>query len=211
MDFFNKKLQPEFKINKDNFNDLETPMAKYVWILNKVGGNINFYKKYLKYKNKYLLTKKKLQYGGEVTYFQIYVFTKEPILPNNKTTLFNILEQLYGVNNILEITDFSDPQQISLFEDMQEFVYAKGKHYPNLKNIIFFKIINVPSRLNEGKMNDRKLTFEEEAIEKILLTQNAPFKLVNHRGSGRFGNGHGLWGEGGSVLPSTASIALESL
>jgi hypothetical protein len=26
----------------------------------KIGGNISFYKKYLKYKNKYLLTKKKL-------------------------------------------------------------------------------------------------------------------------------------------------------
>jgi hypothetical protein len=58
MDFFNKKLKPEFKINKDIFNDLETPMAKYVWKLNKKGGNINFYKKYLKYKNKYLLAKK---------------------------------------------------------------------------------------------------------------------------------------------------------
>jgi hypothetical protein len=58
MNFFNKKLKPEFKINKDIFNDLETPMAKYVWILDKIGGNINFYKKYLKYKNKYLLAKK---------------------------------------------------------------------------------------------------------------------------------------------------------
>ncbi len=68
MDFFNKKLNPEFIIDKDIFNDLVTPMSKYVWITDKVGGNINFYKKYLKYKKKYLSIKK-LQYGGKVTYF----------------------------------------------------------------------------------------------------------------------------------------------
>ncbi len=63
MDFFNKKLNPEFLIEKDKFNDLETPMAEYAWKEKekvKIGGNISFYKKYLKYKNKYLLTKKKL-------------------------------------------------------------------------------------------------------------------------------------------------------
>ncbi len=87
---------------------------------------------------------------------------------------------------------------------MKEFVYKKGKHY--LKNIIFFKIINIPSRLNEGKMNDDKLTFEEYAIRDKLLAQNVPFKLVDHSGTG-----YGLWGDISDTLPSGALIALEPL
>ncbi len=55
-------------------------------------------------------------------------------------------------------------------------------------------------------MDDHKLTFEEDVIEKKLLAQNAPFKLVDH-----IGTGYGLWGDISDTLPSGALIALELL
>ena len=60
MEFFNKKIPEPYLVQKDTFGDIVTPMAKYVY-KKLSGGNISFYEKYLKYKNKYLLAKKNIQ------------------------------------------------------------------------------------------------------------------------------------------------------
>ncbi len=95
----------------------------------------------------------------------------------------------------MEINNLTVFPQDILKTDIKDFVSQKGKHYLNLDNITCFKIINVPDRLNQGKMTDDKLTFEEYALRDILHTQNAPFKLVD-----RNDTGFGLWQEGQCAL-----------
>lgn len=60
MEFFDKKIPEPYLLQKDTFGSIVTPMAKYVY-KKLSGGNNSFYKKYLKYKNKYLLAKKNIQ------------------------------------------------------------------------------------------------------------------------------------------------------
>jgi hypothetical protein len=53
-------------------------------------------------------------------------------------------------------------------------------------------------------MDDHKLTVEEYAIRDILHSQSALFKLFNHSGGRQFGNGYGLWSDGGYFASSSA-------
>jgi len=138
--------------------------------------------------------KTRKQKGGAVNLFQVYVFTKKPISEEEKQEIQIVLESLYS--DVNEIKDFSNFPNDYMKEEIQHFVYAKGKHYPSLKTIIGFSI-SVPARLNTGNMNDPKLTKEEYAIRDKLLVFKAPFKLVQAQ--------HGLWSEG------TAIIALEHI
>jgi hypothetical protein len=195
IEFFNKKIPKPYLIQKDAFGDVMTHMAKYYY-KKLSGGKTSFYKKYLKYKNKYLLAKKNIQKGGIVTFFQIYIFTKSPILPINKQKLLCVLQELYG-QNIIEINDFSDYLQEIYLNEIKEFVHDKSRHYPSLTNITVFSITNIPPRLNECLMTDAKLINEENAIRDLLKIRKAPFKLVDPQ--------HGKWDEG------IALIALESL
>ena len=133
--------------------------------------------------------KTRKQKGGAVNLFQVYVFTKKPIHPQEKQQLQMVLESLYG--DVNEITDFSNFPNDYMKEEIQNFVYAKQKHYPSLKTIIGFSI-PVPARLNAGNMNDPKLTKEEYAIRDALPVYHAPFKLVQAQ--------HGLWGEGIAII-----------
>ena len=132
--------------------------------------------------------------GGAVNLFQVYVFTKAPIHPQEKQELKMVLESLYG--DVNEIKNFSNFPNDYMKEEIQNFVYTKGKHYPSLKTLTGFSI-PVPSELNAGNMNDPKLTKQEYAIRDALPLYDAPFKLVQAQ--------HGLWSEG------TAIIALEHI
>jgi hypothetical protein len=138
--------------------------------------------------------KTRKQRGGAVNLFQVYVFTKARIHSQEKQQLQMVLESLYS--DVNEIKDFSNFPNDYMKEEIQNFVYAKGKHYPSLKTIIGFSI-SVPPRLNIGNMNDPKLTVEEYAIRDALDVFKVPFKLVQGQ--------HGLWSEG------TAIIALEHI
>jgi hypothetical protein len=132
--------------------------------------------------------------GGAVNLFQVYVFTKSAIDLEEKQELITVLENLYG--DVNEINDFSNFPNVYIKEDIQNFVYTKGRHYPSLKTITGFSI-PVPSELNAGNMNDPKLTKQEYAIRDALDLYNAPFKLVKAQ--------HGLWSE------EIAIIALEHI
>jgi len=136
--------------------------------------------------------KTKKQRGGRVDIFQVYLFTKSQQSDQDKQILQDILENLYG--DVNEIRDFRNFPNDYMKEEIQNFVYSKRKYYPSLKTITGFSIA-IPKRLNEGVMNDDKLTREEYAIRDALVEKEAPFKLVEAQ--------HGLWGEG------TAIIALE--
>jgi hypothetical protein len=138
--------------------------------------------------------KTRKQKGGAVNLFQVYVFTKTPIHLQEKQQIQMVLESLYS--DVNEIKDFSNFPNDYMKEEIQNFVYAKGKHYPSLKILTGFSI-SVPTRLNTGNMNDPKLTKEEYAIRDALHVYDAPFKLVQAQ--------HGLWSEG------TAIIALEHI
>lgn len=136
--------------------------------------------------------KAKKQRGGRVDIFQVYLFTKIQPSDKDKQILQDILENLYG--DVTEITDFKNFPNDYMKEEIENFVYGKRKYYSSLKTIIGFSIA-IPQRLNEGIMNDNKLTKEEYSIRDALVEKEAPFKLVDAP--------HGLWGEG------TAIIALE--
>ena len=133
--------------------------------------------------------KTRKQKGGAVNLFHVYVFTKKPIHPQEKEQLQMVLESLYG--DVNEIKDFSDFPNDYMKEEIQNFVYLKGKHYPGLQVLTGFSI-PVPARLNAGNMNDPKLTKEEYAIRDALPVYQAPFKLVQAQ--------HGLWSEGLAII-----------
>ena len=143
-----------------------------------------------KYKTRKI--KKNKQKGGTVGLFHIYVFTKNHITLDNKNLLLNVLQNLYG-KNVSEITNFNEFPYDYTKEEITEFVYNKrGRPYNNRQIITGFSINDIPHKLNEGIMNDDKLTNEEYALRDVLLTFDAPFQLVAEP--------HGLWSEGTAII-----------
>jgi hypothetical protein len=134
------------------------------------------------------------QRGGRVNTFQVYLFTNSAPSKEDKENLLMVLESLYGSVN--EITDFTNFKNDFMKEQIKEFVYEKGRHYPTLTTVTGFSLA-IPDRLNKGIMNDPKLTKEEYTIRDSLLMLDLPFKLVDAQ--------HGLWSE------EVAIIALEHI
>ena len=156
---------------------------------------MSFKEKYLKYRNKYLNLKTKYQLGGVVSTFKVYVFTIDPIPESDKQNILELLKRIYGT--VDEIEDYSEFYEGLHKDDITEFVREKGGHYSTLKNIVGFSIKSIPHSLNEGKMNDDKLTYQEYSIRDQLATTRIPYNLVDAK--------HGLWSEG------VALIALEHI
>jgi hypothetical protein len=153
-------------------------------------------KKRPSYKHKTRKIKKNKQKGGTVGLFHIYVFTKNHITSDNKNLLLNVLQSLYG-ENVTEITNFNEFPYNYTKEQIIQFVYnKKGRPYNDKKIITGFSINDIPHKLNEGIMNDNKLTNEEYALRDLLLTFDAPFKLVTEP--------HGLWSEGVAIIALTS-------
>jgi hypothetical protein len=155
--------------------------------------NTRFFKRKHKNKNK---RKTKKQRGGMIALFQVYLFTRTKLNEQEKTSLLNLLSELYGTN-VNYISDFEDGFTQIAYNDIKEFVWSKGGYYPELTNIEGFSINTIPTRLNEGEMDDAKLTREEYNIRDAFKKNKLPFRLVDAQ--------HGLWGEG------TAIIAIEAL
>jgi hypothetical protein len=126
--------------------------------------------------------------GGSMEHFQVYVFTEAPLSSEDKKKITETLQELYG--NTQE--SIGEPLDEYLKSEITEFVHKKGKHYPSLKEVAGFRILNIPSKLKEGMMNDSKLTAEEYKIRDTLKEKGLPFALVEAP--------HGLWSEGIAVI-----------
>jgi hypothetical protein len=138
---------------------------------------MNYYYKYLKYKNKYLSLK-----GGNNIYFAVYYFTEQ--IPNDETKnmILETLKKLYG--DVFLLDDFSDFMDEYYMNEIKDFIKQKGKYYPTLSNITVFKINKKPEELT-FPINDEKLTFHEYKIRDQLKNDNTNIKLVDRQ--------HGLY------------------
>ena len=134
------------------------------------------------------------QRGGAVVHFQVYVFTKTELTDAEKAQILDVLTTLYGAG-VEEYTGSNNFFRNTELEQIKEFVYTKGKHYPTLEHVTTFIIPSIPDALTEDVMNDDKLTEEEYKIRDELRRKRFPFKLVQAQ--------HGLWSQ------ELALIALE--
>lgn len=149
-------------------------------ILNKtIGKKVKISKKY--YKNTLV---KKTQNGGQIVSFQVYFFTEEPVANPMKLNLMNMLIGLYG-NNISYCDDNITEQMIGKYL-ITDWVKSKGNKYNRKMEILGFSINTLPDKL-KGKMDDDKLTHEEQQIASRLRNTNLPFKLTDGQ--------PGIWSE----------------
>jgi hypothetical protein len=162
------------------------------------------YQKYIKYKQKYLKLKNEIQLGGTGTvagfYFAVYVFSKEPLDQIREYNIINLLKSLYGGEIGIDITgkqEYLSHQYV--WNVAIDYIKYKGG-YPTLKYITAFLIINVPSTLTTGKMNDAKLLAEENRIISKLNNFNLITLDHPHQGGNDFSRGWGFSGDGIAVV-----------
>ena len=131
---------------------------------------MDLYKKYIKYKKKYMMFK---QFGGNF-YFAVYTFTKSPLDKETIGKIVNLLFDLYN-SDISVITD--KPHEDYNWDDVEEFIKSKTYKY-EFNNITAFIINDVPGGEKCTRMNDEMLTeleiliknkFEEYEINKLDL------------------------------------------
>lgn len=129
---------------------------------------MNFNKKYLKYKKKYMILK---QLGGSY-YFAVYTFTNSLLDEDTKTKMITLLSSLYGPKININIETKQPPEDQNWVQAV-EFIQNKSCRYIFPFTTAFI-IHNVSIELNS--MDDDILTrlelqikgkFEEYNIDKL--------------------------------------------
>ena len=136
---------------------------------NKAAFKKRSYKQNIKQKLKY-----NFQKGGDVLYFQVYFFTDTPLSGNLKRDILHLFISLYGPE-ISEINESNENNKLCKML-ITNHVYSKGGKYMH-KNHIYGLNIKIPVELL-GEMNDDKLTYEENKINKTIRKSRLPFRLV---------------------------------
>lgn len=155
--------------------------------------------KYLKYKKKYLELKKYI--GGNLFYFSVYVFTREPLDIERKNIIMRLLGELYGGTIEVVINPEESPAGGYYWSEASRYIKDKSTNpkafdYAELKYITSFVMSRVPEELKID-INDAKLSNEEYKISAQLenygLTSLTMPIIQGGLEDPEFSRGWGLW------------------
>jgi hypothetical protein len=157
-----------------------------------------------KRRSRTILRRRRIQRGGAVTNYNVYLFTRSPATDAEKAQVLRMLRALYG-DGVAELTGEPDRQQQSFLDAIKQFVFMKGGHYETLKNVSTF-IIPIPDDMRDVDMNDPLLTKHEDIIQRKLATDSLPFKLTKHAFDPKYKNwgavrGFGVWEPTYALIP----------
>lgn len=156
--------------------------------------DINFKKKYLKYKYKYTLLKSQLGGNDSGKFFVIVYSNKDIPIEQLKTKLEETYETINIVNNPSESEDDFD---IYFKQNTDEFLNKKIKDKAtDYKNSIMLKLKPFEGIEN---MNDSKLTVQENKLKDIV--NSLGYRLIDGNDSDGSWGGYGLWSEGLAIIP----------
>lgn len=167
---------------------------------------MNLKYKYLKYKKKYLELKKHI--GGNLSYFSVYVFTREPLDAERKNVIMRLLEELYGGTIEIVTNPEESPAGGYIWNEAVRYIKDKSSNpkafgYRILKHVTTFVMSRVPEELKVD-MDDAKLSKEEYKISAQLenygLTSLTMPILEGGIDDPEFSKGWGLWSDGFALI-----------